>query len=254
MFKWFSDNLFKGNADKYHLLVNVKDEVSVKIGDFNIVNSECEKLLGVKFDYKLTFNCHVSDLCKNASRKINALARIAPYISISKCILINAFFISNFKYCPLVGMYHSRVNNRKINRLHERCLRIIYNDKTSSFESLLEKDGSVSIHKSNLQVLATEIFKVNRGISSAIMKGIFEPRAEHPYNLRCISQFSAPLLSTVFDGTESIFLGPKIWSLLLETFDNIDSLENFKKSIKKWKPENCSCKLCKPYMKNVGFL
>ena len=209
LFKWFSDNLFKGNADKYHLLVKVKDEVSVKIGDFTIVNSECEKLLGVKFDYKLTSNCHVSDLCKNASRKINALARIAPYISISKCILMNAFFKSNFNYCPLVGMYHSRLNNRKINRLHERCLRIIYNDKTSSFESLLEKDGSVSIHKSNLQVLATEIFKINRGISSSTMKGIFEPRAEHPYNLRCISQFSAPLLITVFDGTESIFVRAK---------------------------------------------
>ena len=63
LFKWFSDNLFKGNADKCHLLVNVKDEVSMEIGDFNIVNSECEKLSCVKFDYKLTFNCHVSDSC-----------------------------------------------------------------------------------------------------------------------------------------------------------------------------------------------
>ena len=41
LFKWFSDNLFQSNADKYHLLVNIKDEVSMKIGDFNIVNSEC---------------------------------------------------------------------------------------------------------------------------------------------------------------------------------------------------------------------
>ena len=82
--KWISDNLFKGNADKCPLLVNVKDEVSMKIVDLNIVNSECERLLGVKFDFKLTFNSHVSDLCKSASRKIHALARVAPYISISK--------------------------------------------------------------------------------------------------------------------------------------------------------------------------
>ena len=74
LFKWFGDNLFKSNADKYHLLVKVKHEVTMKIGDFNIANSKCEKLLGFKFDYKLTFNSHVSDLCKNASRKINALA------------------------------------------------------------------------------------------------------------------------------------------------------------------------------------
>ena len=81
--KWFSDNLFKGNADKCPLLVNIKDEVMMKIVDLNIVNSECERLLGVKFDYKLTFNSHVSDLCKSASRKIHALARVAPCISIS---------------------------------------------------------------------------------------------------------------------------------------------------------------------------
>ena len=40
------------------------------------------------------------------------------------------------------------------------------------------------------------------------MKGIFELRAGHPRNLGCIFQFSAPLVSTVFHGTESIsFLG-----------------------------------------------
>ena len=202
LFKWFSDNLFKGNADKCHLLVNVNDEVSMKIGDFKIVNSECKKILGVKFDCKLTFNSHVSDLSKNASRKINVLARVAPYMTILKRrILMNGFFKSQFNYCTLVWMCHSRINNAKINRLHERCLRIIYNDKTSLFENLLEKNGSVSINNRNFLVLATEMFKINKAISSSIMKGIFEPRAEHLYNLRCMSQFSAPLVSTVFCGT-----------------------------------------------------
>ena len=84
------------------------------------------------------------------------------------------------------------------------------------------------------------------------MKNIFEPRAEH---LGCIPQFSAPLVSTVFHGTESIsFLWPKIQSLLPENFKNIDSLQNFKISIKMWKPENCPCRLCKVSIKNVGFL
>ena len=132
---------------------------------------------------------------------------------------------------------------------------MIYNDKTSSFENLLEKDGSFSIRNRNLQILAVEMFKISKGISSSIMKGIFEPRAENPYNLRCISQFSVTLVSTLFHDTESIsFLGPKIWNLLPETFKNIDSLENFKISIKKWKPENCPGKLWKVYIKIVEFL
>ena len=58
-------------------------------------------------------------------------------------------------------MCHNRTYNNKINRLHEICLRLIYNDKRSSFEDLLEKDNPVSIHHKNLQALAIEMFKVN---------------------------------------------------------------------------------------------
>ena len=70
---------------------------------------------------------------------------------------MNAFFNSQFSYCPLVWMCRSRTNNKKINKLNERCLRIVYNDKQSSFNELLEKDGSVSIHTRNTQMLATEM-------------------------------------------------------------------------------------------------
>ena len=67
--------------------------------------------------------------------------------------------MAQFHYCPLIWMCHNKMYNNKINRLHERCLRLIYNDKCSSFEDLLEKDNSVSIHHKNLQALAIEMFK-----------------------------------------------------------------------------------------------
>ena len=57
-------------------------------------------------------------------------------------------------------MCQSRAMNNKIDRLHERCFTIIYNGKTSAFADLLAKSGSVTIHIRNLQVLATEMFKV----------------------------------------------------------------------------------------------
>ena len=82
-FKWFTHNLLKGNVSKCHLLVKVKDEVSMRIGDFSIVNSEREKLLGVKSADNLTFNNHVLDVCKNASWKINAITRDVSYMSSS---------------------------------------------------------------------------------------------------------------------------------------------------------------------------
>ena len=148
LFKWFKDNLLKGNPDKCHLLVSTNEKIKINTGDFSIENSNCEKLLGVKIDNKLTFDYHVSDMCKKANRKINTLARIAPFININKRrILMNSFFRSQFNYCPLIWMCHNRTNNRKINRLHERCLRIIYNDKQSSFIELLEKDNCVYTSK-----------------------------------------------------------------------------------------------------------
>ena len=70
-------------------------------------------------------------------------------------------------------MCHSRENNKKINRLLERCLRTIYKDKQSSFNELLEKDGSVSLNKRNLQVLATEVYKISNGLSAPLMKIYF---------------------------------------------------------------------------------
>ena len=68
-------------------------------------------------------------------------------------ILMNAFFRSEFNYCPLIWMCYNRSLNHKINRLHGRCLRIIYSDKKPSFDELLEKDESVSIHHQNIQKL-----------------------------------------------------------------------------------------------------
>ena len=58
---------------------------------------------------------------------------------------MNAFFTSQFSYCQLIWMYHSRSNNRKINMVHERCLRIVYNDKQSSFTELSNKDNSSQV-------------------------------------------------------------------------------------------------------------
>ena len=71
-------------------------------------------------------------------------------------MLMNAYFNSQFNYCSFIWMCHSRALNNEINRLHERCLGIIYNDKTSTFKKLLKKDNSVSIHYRNIQALAVE--------------------------------------------------------------------------------------------------
>ena len=101
-------------------------------------------------------------------------------------------------------MCRSRTNSRKIDRLHKRWLRIVYNDKQLLFKDLLEKGSSVFIHERNVQILATETYKVSNNFSSPHMDEIFEVRNEHPYNLRQNFQFLA------CHGSEILFhLGPK---------------------------------------------
>ena len=77
-------------------------------------------------------------------------------------ILINSFFNSQLNYCPLVWMFHRRSTNNNINRLHQRVLRIVYNDFKTPFKNLLEKDGTVSINVKNLRKPATEMFKISK--------------------------------------------------------------------------------------------
>ena len=163
LFKWFADNQMKANQDKCHLIVSKNENISMHIGPFEIKNTNCEKLLGIKVDSRLNFNEHLDGIIKKASRKINALSRITPFMNISKRrILMNSFFNSQFDCYPLIWMFHSRSISNKINRVHERVLRIVYNDFKSSFENLLEKDGTVSMHVKNLQKLATEMFKYRK--------------------------------------------------------------------------------------------
>ena len=90
-------------------------------------------------------------------------------------------------------MCYSRANNSKINRLHERCLSITYSDKQSSYEALFEKDGSVSIRKRSLQILATEMHIVSKGLSHSIITELFKLRDEQHYNLGNNAEFSPHL-------------------------------------------------------------
>ena len=136
-------------------------------------------------------------------------------------------------------MFHSRCVNNKINSLHDRALRITYSDRSSSFEDLLKKDNSVSIHHRNIQALATEMFKVKNNIAPEIMKKLFAPKMSS-YDLRNNDSFKRRRVNSVWHGTESVsYLGPKIWDLEPNEVKESESLNCFKFKIKRWIHEGC---------------
>ena len=101
----------KGNTEKCRLIMSTDKSVSFQHGGSLIERSDCEKMLGVKIDYKLNFDEHMKTLCSKANNKLRALPAATPYMSFQKKkILMNSFL-------------HSRRNNNIIRNLHERCLR-----------------------------------------------------------------------------------------------------------------------------------
>ena len=81
---------------------------------------------------------------------LHALARVSTFIDQDKLrLILKAFIESQFSYCSLIWMFHNRSINNKINKLHERALRLVYKDDNLSFRELLDKDHSFTIHEKN---------------------------------------------------------------------------------------------------------
>ena len=129
-----------------------------------------EELLGIFIDHKLTFEDHHL----NIDQKV-ALTKRSKCMSQKKLrITIKAFVTSQFAYCPLIWMFHNRRIDHKINKLHEKALKIVYKDHFSLFEELLSKDESVTVHQRNLQIIATEVYKILNNLSPDIIQDILK--------------------------------------------------------------------------------
>ena len=254
---WFLANFMILNPDKCHFIIDgpgtAVEQIFVEVGGQVVWESLEKILLGVTVDKKMKFKTHVNNLCKNASGKLTALARMARIVPFDKKkILMNSFVRSQFSYCPLLWMFCSRGQNDRINDIHKRALRMVYLDFDSSFAELLEKDASVTIHQRNIQLVAIEMFKVVRGVGPEIVRDLFV----FNLNTRSDRVFHRPNVNTVCYGENSFrYFGPVVWDEMLPRgFKSIETLEKFKLDIKKWAPTNCPCSLCREYVGGLGFV
>ena len=181
-----SNNHMKMNSDKCHLIRSSNDENNkIEFNGEAINNAQVQKLLGAHIDYKLKFDTHMETRCKKVGKKLHVLARVIKCMSTNQAqILMRRFIISQCSHCPLIWICHSRKFNNQINKLHERALRLVFNNKSSSFRELLERDNSVTIiQKRNIQILLTEMLKVKSRLVQEIMTENFKFK-DHSYDLK----------------------------------------------------------------------
>ena len=128
-------------------------------------------------------------------------------------------------------MFCSRSSNNKISKLHERALRIVYDDYNSKFEELLTKDGLFTIHDKNIQTLEKEMFKTHHGFSQVSFVDLYHNYYYNFYSLRSQLDFQIPRINTTLKGTDSVrYFGPIIWNNIPIETRSIQNVDLFKTS------------------------
>ena len=186
--KWFADNGMLANPEKFQFMMISRDENCSRRLILNdstvIVSDDHVKLLGIVIDNKLHVSLHVSSNCKKASRHLNTLARISNYLDVStRRTIYDSFVAGNFNYCPLVWHICGATNNNKIEKIQERCLRIIYKDYESTIERWLEMSNTTSLVISRLRLILLEVYKSIKHLNPKCINGSYEEKSTS-YSLR----------------------------------------------------------------------
>ena len=226
---WFKSNYMKLNEEKCKLLVCGYrfEQIWIKVGDNKTWEKSLVNLLGVTIDNELKFDKYVAEICAKAM-----LLKLSKFLCLDKRrTLLKSFIGAHFKYWPLIRMFCSRASNKKINRLHEKASRLVYDDYSSGFEMLLERDSSFTIHHQNIQSMLIEIYKsLNKASTENFFNSLFEfkfRQSQFPLQLKM------PFCNSVYHSKNSIrYFGPQIWNSVPFEIRNAATLEDSSRKIK----------------------
>ena len=220
-----------------------RDEIRFTVGGHTIPSSKSVRLLGVTIDNKLSFSTHIEDMCKKANQKINALLRIRRYLDISKATLLcNAYILSCFKYCPLLWMFCSKTDSKRIRSTHIRAVRAITIDFITSRDAILEAYNRDSIHTINLRFLLVEVYKSINKLNPEFMWDLFA----HKKLERVLRAGKILALPTRQNSTTQSFAfrAALAWNYLPANLKQASTLLEFKSGIHSLSSYYCQCKSC----------
>ena len=146
-------------------------------------------MLRCTIDNNLDFSDHISNICKTANQKLNALFRVSGNMNSNKCsLLINSFIKFHFSYFPLFWMFCNRKSMKKVTKIQERYLRLMTNNYELRYEEFLDLTKEISPHQRSLNSLMTEVYKCLNGLPPDIMNDLLAV-SKHRYNTRHYNLF-----------------------------------------------------------------
>ena len=162
---WFSFNCMQANPNKFQAIaVGKRKHDKSPVFNFGPISVNCDeivKLLGIDIDFKLSFDSHISSICKKAAQQLNILRRIGNRLSkLNKLAIFHTFILSNFNFCTLAWQFCTEGNTKKMENIQERALKFVYDDFISSYEEFLNKINLPTLHVRRMRTMAIEVFKI----------------------------------------------------------------------------------------------
>ncbi|XP_045191580.2 uncharacterized protein LOC123548413 isoform X3 [Mercenaria mercenaria] len=194
----------QANPDKFQSIAVGKKSFAknpvFKTGSNSITCEKTVKLLGVDIDFKLNFNFHIGNICKQAGRQLNILQRLGNNLNkLNKLTIFHTFILSNFNFCPMAWHFCSEYNTKKMEKLQERALRFVYNDYSSSYKELLTKVNLPSLHIRRMRIMAMQTYRIFNEISPVVLSDLVIKR-NSSFNFRYSNILQVPRVKTTTYG------------------------------------------------------
>ena len=149
-------------------------------------------------------------------------------------MIYKSFVISTFNYCPVSWVFCGKKNAGKLEKLHERALRFVFRDFTSSYTDLLRRGNFLPLSAHRIKFLAVEVFKCINGINPPYLNQLFS-HSSCTYNLRDAHRVVQPKFNTYTYGYRSFtYYGSKLWNSLPRHVKDTDDIGTFKNNITQW--------------------
>ena len=249
MIAWFNDNHMQANPGKFQAIAVGQKSASV-IKDFKIDGTEikCEeqvKLLGIEIDFLLNFDAQISIICKKVAPQLNVLQRLSKFLNENtRLTVFKSFIRSNFNFCPIIWHFCSQTNTEKLEKLQYRALRIVYNDFQSSYEDLLHRVNTTTLHLGRMQSIAIETFKCLNGIAPEYIRDLVKLK-DNKYNFRYENMLQLPTVRTSRYGKNSFrFEAARVWNSLPNEIRCANNFKEFKRLVHTWTGPGCKCSMC----------